>query len=85
MPQDEPEEVVLEGPDPRAWPEERDIWGPVTDIEAIRRAQAALAGPGLRDAGYPEAVSLLDQMSLQARLDLANALLKAYKAEAPPA
>jgi hypothetical protein len=78
MTPDEPQEVVVDGPDPRDWPHRENIWGHVEDIRAIADVQAALKG-----SSHQEASMLLSALKEQARALLAAAVLAAYPPEQP--
>jgi hypothetical protein len=79
--QGEDEPQILEGPDPRAWPEMPEIWGPVADLRAIDQVAEALAGKIAMDGmsgAYEEARRVLRAFRAEACEQLSLVLLSTY-------
>lgn len=81
------EERFLDGPDPRAWPGRREIWGLVEDLAAIDQVNGALKGDrhamdGMSEA-YEEALRLLAVFRANRCEQLSLTLLSVYGVEVP--
>lgn len=86
-PSTEPEEPrEFDGPDPRDWPANAELWGMVEDIRAIDAMLALLKGETAQDDRGPargEARAFLTEAGYQAREVLSRMLLSLHGVEIP--
>lgn len=86
MPSEEPGEEPYDGPDPRTWPGNEDIWPLVTDIRMLDEVLETLSGKTAReiaDPAYDEARRFLRVQIAERCQALAHALLDTYRIQLP--
>lgn len=81
MPDAEEEVPLLDGPDPRTWPGNNDLWGLVQDLEAIDHVTGLMEGRIAQDGmseSYEEARRFLRAAGAAQREQLSLMLLSMY-------
>lgn len=82
----DPEEEPFDGPDPRTWPGNEDIWPLVTDIRIIDEVLETLNGSTAReiaDPAFDEARRFLRSQAAERCSLLARVLLATYRVKLP--
>jgi hypothetical protein len=82
MPDEQEELQQLDGPDPRTWPSNHDIWGLVQDLSTLDHVTSQMDGGGYDQDGmseaYYESLRLLQAFRVNRREQLALMLLSMY-------